>query len=74
MQSCAAARRPALLANRRQWIAETAVFMRQAADIWTHEERSEFVDLIARNPEAGDVISDSREGSLQERRAKVSGT
>jgi hypothetical protein len=40
-------------------VAETAVFMRQAADIWSDEERSGFVDFIARNPEAGDVIPDS---------------
>src|ERR1700687_2085868 len=37
-------------------VAETAVFLRQAADVWTDEERSEFVDFIARNPEAGDLI------------------
>ena len=40
-------------------IAETAVFMRQAADIWNDDERSEFVDFIARNPEAGDLIPGS---------------
>lgn len=37
-------------------VAETAVFVRQAAAVWSEEERSEFVDFIARNPEAGDVI------------------
>lgn len=37
-------------------VAETAVFIRQAATVWAEEERSEFVDFIARNPEAGDVI------------------
>jgi hypothetical protein len=36
-------------------VAETAVFMRQAADVWTDEERLAFVDFIARNPEAGDL-------------------
>ncbi len=40
-------------------VAETAVFMRQAADVWTDEERSAFVDFIARNPEAGDLIPES---------------
>ncbi len=40
-------------------IAETAVFMRQAAEFWTEAERSVFVDFIARNPEAGDVIPES---------------
>ena len=37
-------------------VAETAVFMRQAGAVWTDEERFEFVDFIARNPEAGDLI------------------
>jgi hypothetical protein len=40
-------------------VAETAVFMRQAASVWTDEERSEFVDFIARNPEAGDLIAET---------------
>jgi|SRR6516164_4419356 mRNA-degrading endonuclease RelE of RelBE toxin-antitoxin system len=37
-------------------VAETAVFMRQASVLWTEDERLEFVDFIARNPEAGDLI------------------
>ena len=37
-------------------LAETAVFMRQAGALWTDDERFEFVDFIARNPEAGDLI------------------
>ena len=41
-------------------VAETAVFIRQAADIWTDEERADFVDFIASNPEAGDLIPESR--------------
>jgi len=40
-------------------VAETTAFIRQAAHIWSDEERSEFVDFIARNPEAGDVIPHS---------------
>ena len=40
-------------------VAETAVFLRQAAAVWTNDERSEFVDFIARNPEAGDLIPQS---------------
>jgi hypothetical protein len=31
-------------------VAETAVFMRQTADVWTDEERLAFVDFIARIP------------------------
>jgi len=37
-------------------VAETVVFMRQASALWTEDERFEFVDFIARNPEAGDLI------------------
>lgn len=37
-------------------VVELPQFLRQAADVWDKEERSDFVDFIARNPEAGDVI------------------
>jgi len=37
-------------------VAETAVFIRQAADLWMDDERADFVDFIARTPEAGDLI------------------
>ena len=37
-------------------VAETAVFMRQAGALWGDDERFEFVDFIAHNPEAGDLI------------------
>ena len=37
-------------------VAETAVFTRQASALWSDDERFEFVDFIARNPEAGDLI------------------
>jgi hypothetical protein len=40
-------------------VAETILFTRQAADVWSDEERNGFVDFIARNPEAGDVIQDA---------------
>ena len=40
-------------------VAETVLFIRQAAMVWGEEERSEFVDFIARNPEAGDLIPQS---------------
>jgi hypothetical protein len=40
-------------------VAETATFVRQAGGLWTDEERLEFVDFIARNPEAGDLIPGS---------------
>jgi hypothetical protein len=37
-------------------VVETLHFMRQADLAWTEAEREEFVDYIARNPEAGDAI------------------
>jgi hypothetical protein len=40
-------------------VAETAMFMRQAVEVWSEEERLAFVDFIARNPETGDVIPES---------------
>jgi hypothetical protein len=40
-------------------VVEMPQFLRQAEDVWTEAEREEFVDYIARNPEAGDVIPDT---------------
>ena len=40
-------------------VAETPTFMRQAESVWRDEEREAFVDFIARNPEAGDVIPET---------------
>jgi hypothetical protein len=40
-------------------VVETPQFVRQADDLWTDAERQEFIDYIARNPEAGDVIPDT---------------
>jgi hypothetical protein len=40
-------------------VAETALFARQAQDIWDEAEREVFVDFIAQNPEAGDVIPET---------------
>ena len=40
-------------------VAETAVFMRQASALLTEDERFEFVDFIARNPESCDLIPGS---------------
>ena len=33
--------------------------MRQADDVWSDDEHEVFIDFIARNPEAGDLITDS---------------
>jgi hypothetical protein len=40
-------------------VAETPLFQRQAKDVWDENEREDFVNFIARNPAAGDVIPDT---------------
>jgi hypothetical protein len=40
-------------------VAETAPFIRQAAKLWTEDDRNAFVDFIAANPDVGDVIPDT---------------
>jgi hypothetical protein len=40
-------------------VAETSVFVRYAAEVWSDTERQEFISYIAANPEAGDVIRES---------------
>jgi len=40
-------------------VAETLIFQRYAADVWTQAEREEFIVWIAANPEAGDLIKGS---------------
>ena len=40
-------------------VAETLPFLRQAASLWGEDDRAAFVDYIAANPEAGDVIPDT---------------
>jgi hypothetical protein len=37
-------------------VAQTELFLRQAARVWSPEEQEAFIDFIALNPEAGDVI------------------
>jgi hypothetical protein len=37
-------------------VAETDVFIRYAAQIWTEQERHEFINFIALNPSAGEII------------------
>jgi hypothetical protein len=53
-------------------VAETAPFIRQAAKLWTEDDRIEFVNFIAANPEAGDVIPDT--GGLRKIRWSRPGT
>lgn len=40
-------------------VAETPLFVRQAADVWDETERDAFVTFIASNPTVGDVIPDT---------------
>jgi len=40
-------------------VAETPIFRRYASEVWNDAERVEFINWIAANPEAGDVIPGS---------------
>ena len=40
-------------------VAETPVFVRYAAEIWSDAERQEFISFIAANPESGAIIRES---------------
>ena len=40
-------------------VAETPIFQRYAAEVWSHGEREQFISFIAANPEAGDLIRGS---------------
>lgn len=40
-------------------VAETPVFIRYAAEVWTDAERQEFISFIAANPLSGDLIRGS---------------
>jgi len=53
-------------------VAETALFIRQAEELWGDEERETFVAFIARNPEAGAVIPET--GGVRKVRWKRAGT
>ncbi len=40
-------------------VAETPLFIRQAATVWGDAEREDFVEFIARNPEAGNIMPET---------------
>ena len=40
-------------------MAETPIFQRYAVDVWSEAERNGFINFIAANPEAGDLIRGS---------------
>jgi hypothetical protein len=53
-------------------VAETPLFVRQAAEVWSDDERESFVDFIAKNPQMGDVIPDT--GGVRKIRWAKAGT
>jgi hypothetical protein len=53
-------------------VVELPLFQRQAAGVWDDAEREAFVDFIARNPEAGDVIPET--GGARKLRWRRQGT
>jgi len=53
-------------------VAETPVFIRYAAEVWSDAERQEFINFIAVNPESGDIIRGS--GGCRKVRWSKSGT
>ena len=53
-------------------VAETALFVRQAEAVWDAAEREAFIDFIAWNPEAGDLIPET--GGVRKIRWRRSGT
>ena len=40
-------------------VAETPIFQRYAAEVWSEAEHNQFISFIAANPEAGDLIRGS---------------
>ena len=42
-----------------QTVSETEIFQKYAAEIWSEAERMEFINWIAANPGAGDVVPGS---------------
>jgi hypothetical protein len=53
-------------------VSETSVFVRYASEVWSDAERQEFINYIAANPEAGDIIRGS--GGCRKVRWSRSGT
>ncbi len=53
-------------------VVELTTFLRAAAKVWGDDERAEFVDFVAANPEAGDVIPET--GGLRKVRWGRQGT
>lgn len=52
-------------------VCETPVFTQKALEIWTHQEKEEFIGWIAGRPYSGEVIPNS--GGLRKIRWRASG-
>jgi hypothetical protein len=61
-----------MVSDRLVTIAETPLFIRQAYAVWDETEREAFVNFIARNPTAGDVIPET--GGVRKVRWAIAGT
>jgi hypothetical protein len=48
-----------MVSRKRIVVAETPLFTRQADEVWDNAERETFVNFIAGDPEAGDVIPET---------------
>ena len=57
--------------GRLRTVAETAIFQRYAAEVWSDAERIAFINFIAASPEAGSVIPGS--GGCRKVRWSVAG-
>lgn len=53
-------------------VAETQVFQRYAAEVWSEAERQEFISFIAISPECGSIIPGS--GGCQKVRWSTAGS
>ena len=42
-------------------VSETEIFQKYATGVWSEDERTEFINWIAANPLAGDVVAGSKE-------------
>ena len=61
-----------MVVKRLQSVCESSAFCRRAAKLWTRDEREEFVQFIAENPQVGDLIEGT--GGARKVRWSRSGT
>jgi len=60
------------MVRRLQSVCESSTFCRQAAKLWTQDEHDDFVQFVAENPQAGDLIEGT--GGARKLRWARSGT